>query len=154
LGLFLTQRPQAGRGVLPVFLEGLSESGYSAVEFATTKGSSEMKRLIALAVVTVWAVGAAAVFAGGEGGCTHGAKAEGKASCGDMFSKLNLTDEQKTKLTALKAQCDGTKCTEAAHTKFMTGVKGILTADQYKQFEVQCKASCGAKAEGKVEKKT
>lgn len=112
-----------------------------------------MKRLIALAVVTVWAVGAAAVFAG-EGGCTQGAKAEGKASCGDMFSKLNLTAEQKTKLAALKAECDATKCTEASKTKFMTGVKGILTADQYKDFEAQCKASCGAKTEAKVEKKS
>lgn len=111
-----------------------------------------MKRLIALAVVTVWAVGAAAVFAG-EGGCAHGAKAEGKGSCTDMFSKLNLTPDQKTKVDALKADCAGTKCTEAAHTKFMTGVKGILTADQYKQFEAQCKANCGAKAEAKTDKK-
>ena len=108
-----------------------------------------MKRLIALAVVTVWAIGAASVFAG-EGGCTHGAKAEGKASCSDMFSKLNLTAEQKTKLTALRAECDATKCTEASKAKFMSGVKEILTADQYKQFEAQCKASCGAKAEKKI----
>ncbi len=114
-----------------------------------------MNRLIALAVVAVWAVGAAVVFAG-DGGCSHGAaKAEGKGSCADMFSKLNLSAEQKTKLAALKEQCAGTKCTEAAHAKFMSGVKEILTADQYKQFEAQCaKIGCGAKDQAKVEKKS
>src|SRR2546422_3844421 len=113
-----------------------------------------MKRLMALAVVAVWAVGAAAVFAGEGGGCTRSAaKADGKGACTDMFSKLNLNAEQKTKLAALKEQCAGTKCTEAAHAKFMSGVKEILTADQYKQFESQYKASYGAKAEAKVEKK-
>ncbi len=115
-----------------------------------------MKRLIALAVVAVWVVGAAAVFAGEGGGCTHGAaKTDSKSACTDMFSKLNISAEQKTKLAALKEQCAGTKCTEAAHTKFMSGVKEILTADEYKQFEAQCaKLGCGAKDQAKVEKKS
>jgi len=114
-----------------------------------------MKRLIALAVVTVWAVGTAAVFAG-EGGCMHGAKAEGKGSCTDMFSKLNLTDEQKTKVAALKKECDSVKCTEGAKAKFMDGAKAILTADQYKQLQAECqKAGCPMKAaEAKADKKS
>ena len=113
-----------------------------------------MKRLIALAVVTVWAIGATATFAG-EGGCMHGAgaKGEGKGSCEAMFSKLNLTPEQKTKLTALKEQTAGAKFTDAGHAKFMSGVKEILTAEQYKQFEAECKANFSAKADAKVEKK-
>jgi Spy/CpxP family protein refolding chaperone len=103
-----------------------------------------MKRLLAFAVAGVVALGAASVFAGGAC-CAAGkdkkisAKADGKAGCGDVFAKLNLTDEQKTKLAALKAECDKEGCSEASHTKFMKGMKEILTAEQLALCESECK---------------
>lgn len=111
-----------------------------------------MKRLIALTVVAVLAMGAAA-FAG-EGCCAAGkaktqAKADGKSGCSDVFSKLNLTDEQKTKVAALKKECDATKCSEASRAKFMAGLKEILTPEQLAQCEAECKKAGISSCPGK-----
>lgn len=65
-------------------------------------------------------------------------KAEKAVGCGDVLSKLNLTDNQKKKVEALKADCDKESCTEATQAKFIKGLKEILTADQLSQ----CKAEC------------
>jgi Spy/CpxP family protein refolding chaperone len=119
-----------------------------------------MKRLLALLVAGVVGFGVASAFAG-EGCCAAGkAKADAKAGCGDMFSKLNLTDAQKSKVAELKKECDATKCTEASRAKFMAGLKGILTPEQMAQCEAECKkagasSSCPMKkAEGTAEKKS
>jgi Spy/CpxP family protein refolding chaperone len=98
-----------------------------------------MKRVLAFVVAAVVGFGVTSAFAG-EGCCAAAkAKAEAKAGCGDMFAKLNLTDEQKAKVAALKKDCDETKCTEAARAKFMAGLKEILTPEQLAQCEAQCK---------------
>ncbi len=109
-----------------------------------------MKKVFAFTVAVAVLAGAASVYAG-EGCCAAGkAKAEAKAGCGDMFSKLNLTDEQKAKVAALKKECDESKCTEAARAKFMAGLKEILTPEQLAQCEAQCKkagvSACPMKA--------
>ena len=122
-----------------------------------------MKQLLSFAVAAVIGLGAASVYAG-PGCCAAGkakdqAKAEGKSGCSDVFSKLNLTDEQKTKLAALKKECDETKCTESARTKFTAGLKEILTPEQLAQCEAECKKagvkSCPAmSAQAKAEPKS
>ncbi len=118
-----------------------------------------MKRVLAFAVAVAVLTGAASLYAG-EGCCAAGkAKTEAKAGCSDIFSKLNLTDEQKAKVAALKKECDESKCTEAARAKFMAGLKEILTPEQLAQCEAQCKkagvSACPMKAaEAKADTKS
>ena len=123
-----------------------------------------MKRLMVLTAAAAFVIGALTVQAG-EGCCAAGkaklqAKAEGKAGCGDILSKLNLTEEQKTKVAALKKECDASKCSEAGKAKFMAGLKEILTPEQLAQCEAECKKagaekSCPMKkAEAKAENKS
>ena len=106
-----------------------------------------MKHIIGIVVAVILLAGAATVRAG-DGCCSKkDAKTniEKKAGCGDMFSKLNLTDDQKTKLAALREECDKTGCTQTSHGKFMEGVKSILTPDQLTQWKADCeKARQGA----------
>jgi Spy/CpxP family protein refolding chaperone len=93
----------------------------------------------------------ASAFAGGAC-CPAGAKAKATAAVKQecvvdgAVAKLNLTDEQKAKLTALKEECDKAGCTEASHTKMQEGIKAVLTPAQYSEFEAACKkadkASC------------
>jgi len=120
-----------------------------------------MKKLLAFAVAAVIGIGMTSAFAG-DGCCMSGkAKGDAKAGCGDMFSKLSLTEAQKTKLAELKKECDATKCTEASKAKFMAGLKEILTPEQLAQCEAECKkagVSSGCpmmkKAEVTAEKKS
>lgn len=115
-----------------------------------------MKKVIGLVLAGIIAVNVSASYAG-DACCKGGAaKPEAKAeACMDSFAKLNLTDEQKTKLAALKVECVQGKCTAEAHEKFMKGAKEILTADQLKQWEAdsqkvgKCPAMQGAKADPK-----
>lgn len=103
-----------------------------------------MKRILSLLVAGVVLMGGSMAFAGGA--CcaskdgAKDAKTDKSVGCsGETLSKLNLTDEQKKKVEALKAECtkDG-GCSEGNHAKFMKGLKEILTADQL----AQCKAAC------------
>ena len=118
-----------------------------------------MKQLLSFVVAALIGLGAASVYAGEGCSAAGKAKAEGKGGCSDVFSKLNLTDEQKTKLAALKKECDGSKCTESARTKFTAGLKEILTPEQLAQCEAECKKagvkSCPAmSAQAKAEPKS
>jgi outer membrane PBP1 activator LpoA protein len=119
-----------------------------------------MTRLVALIVAAVVAVGVQTSFAN-CGKCPGDkAKSEAKGYCSSM-DKLNLSAEQKAKVDALVAECQKGKCDKASKEKMQAGMKEILTADQYKQWDAQCKAACEkpAKAAGccpakKAEKKT
>lgn len=104
-----------------------------------------MKRMIGLILAAVMLTGASVVYAGGAC-CPAGkdAKAVKKDGCGDAFSKLNLTEDQKKKLAALKSECDKAGCSEESRAKFMSGVKGILTEEQL----AQCKAECEKSSKG------
>ena len=105
-----------------------------------------MKKLLVLACAAVVAVGAMAVYAGGDG-CCMGKKAKADGQCSDMFSKLNLTDEQKAKVNALHEECAKATSTSEAREKFNKGIEGVLTPEQLKQWKADCdkaKASCGA----------
>lgn len=63
---------------------------------------------------------------------------EGKKECSDSYAKLNLTPEQKTKLTSLQEQCKKGGCTEASRAKFIKGAEGILSAEQFAQLKTEC----------------
>ena len=45
------------------------------------------------------------------------------ASCGDMFGKLNLTDEQKAKVETLKQECLKATSTSEFHAMFSSGLE-------------------------------
>ena len=99
-----------------------------------------MKKVIGFcAVLAVFAVNAMAGpeccgFTKGKSG--SGAKVEtlsakdGQACGPQVFTQLNLTDEQKAQLVELKGECDKEACSITGYGKFMTGAKEILTADQ------------------------
>ena len=97
-----------------------------------------MKKFLAFTVAAVIAFGAASVFAG-DGCCGGMSKSSAKgASCGDMFSKLNLTDEQKAKIETLKQGCLKATSTSEFHAMFNSGLEKILTPDQLAQWETHC----------------
>lgn len=107
-----------------------------------------MKRLFSFMVAGAVLVGGSSVF-GGSACCASGkvsaeAKEAKAGGCGDLLSKLNLTEQQKTKIAELKATCDKEGCTQETHAKFMKGLKEILTAEQI----AQCKAECAKTAKG------
>ena len=97
-----------------------------------------MKRLLAFAVAAVVTMSAASVYAG-EGCCAGMSKSSAKgAACGDMFSKLNLTDAQKAKVEALKEQCNRATSTSERREMMAKGMQNILTPEQL----TQCQSSC------------
>jgi Spy/CpxP family protein refolding chaperone len=97
-----------------------------------------MKRMIGIVVAAAVVSGVAAVYAG-DACCAAGkAKAGATGSCAGMFSGLKLSDEQQAKVDALVKECQGAKCTEESRAKFMAGVKGVLTAEQYTEWQAQC----------------
>ena len=95
-----------------------------------------MKRLCLLAVAAVAAFSVAAVYA--DSGCGGGmSKSSAKGSCcsGDMFSKLNLTPEQKAQIETLKADARRATSTSEMHQIFSAGLEKILTPDQLAQCQ-------------------
>jgi Spy/CpxP family protein refolding chaperone len=97
-----------------------------------------MKRLVVLVAVLV--IGAQASFAN-CGKCPGDkAKADKKAASCPSMDKLNLTAEQKTKVEALCGECKKGSCDKTAEKKLQAGMKEILTADQYKQWNELCQA--------------
>ena len=116
-----------------------------------------MKQVIGLALAGMISLGVVSSYAGSACCRPGGAKGEAKAtSCMDSFAKLNLTEDQKTRLTALKEECENGKCTPEAHGKFMKGAKEILTADQLKQWETDCQKAgkCPALQNAKADTKS
>jgi hypothetical protein len=97
-----------------------------------------MKKFLAFTVAAVISLSAASVFA--DSGCCGGmSKSSAKgASCGDMFSKLNLTDEQKAKIDVLKQGCLKATSTSEFHAMFNSGLQKILTPDQLAQWDTHC----------------
>jgi Spy/CpxP family protein refolding chaperone len=57
----------------------------------------------------------------------------------NLMSELNLTDEQKTQIDALKAECDKTECSEAACKKYTEEMHKILTEEQVEKCQALCK---------------
>lgn len=91
-----------------------------------------MKRFLALAVA-VGVMSAAAVYAGP--GCCGGMSAKGASCSGDMFSKLNLTPDQKAKVDTLMMECHKATSTSEFHAMFDSGMEKILTPEQLTQWK-------------------
>jgi hypothetical protein len=107
------------------------------------KGVQGMSKLLGLILAGVILIGGVSVYAGG-GCCAAGAKADAKCSNGDSFAKMTLTDDQKTKIEALRAECKKDQCSAAAMEKMDKGLKETLTAEQYQQWKDACtKAKAG-----------
>lgn len=102
------------------------------------------KLMITLALGALF-VGSSTVFAGGACCPITKAKQQAKAQtqakqgdCWEMISKVDLTEDQKTRLAALKTDCAKTECTMTSEQKMIKGVKSILTPEQL----AACKAEC------------
>ena len=91
-----------------------------------------MKKLFVLAVAAMVAMGVT-VYAGE--GCCAGMSKTGASCSGDMFSKLNLTPEQKAKVNTLIADCHKATSQSEFHSMFNSGMAKILTADQLAQWK-------------------
>ena len=94
-----------------------------------------MIKLAALSLMAAVALTSSSAFAG-EMACCAG-KA-GKMECSQIYAKLNLTPEQKTKLDTFQARCEKDGCTEDSMKKFFHEAKGVLSADQYTQLKAEC----------------
>lgn len=62
-----------------------------------------------------------------------------KADCdvivSDEYSSLELSDEQRSQIVELQKQCAETGCTMSAEKKMCSGLKEILTEEQYTRWE-------------------
>ena len=109
-----------------------------------------MKRVFGILVASVLVLGAGANFA--EAGCCAGGD-DAKPSVNftannDCFAKLNLSADQRSKVTDLLAACKSGNCTVTAREKMAAGLKAILTPEQYAQWTAagdQTKAAQGGK---------
>jgi Spy/CpxP family protein refolding chaperone len=110
-----------------------------------------MMKWIALVVMAGVLAAAPAAIAGG-GACCGGKKAEtagctkggcSKGSCDAMAKELGLSDEQKAKISEIKAGCDGSK---ESCAKAKDSIRALLTADQQKAFDEKCAAGCEKKS--------
>ena len=95
-----------------------------------------MTKLIALVVAGIFAAGT--MFAGEHGECTKKVGNKDKEACSISLASLNLTPEQKTKMTAAMEEHHKAGCNEASETKYMKEAESILTADQYAKFKAEC----------------
>ena len=78
---------------------------------------------------------ASPAFAGDMACCATKA---GKMECSQIYAKLNLTPEQKTKLDALQQTCEKAGCTQDSMQKFFAEAKGVLSPEQYAQLKAGC----------------
>ena len=74
-------------------------------------------------------------FAGDKTCC---ANATGKMECSQIYTKLNLTPEQKSKLDSFQETCEKEGCTEAGMQKYFAEAKTVLTPEQYTELKSEC----------------
>ncbi len=94
-----------------------------------------MNKVTIFSLVAAMAVSASSAFAGGKACC---ASKTGKMECSEIYAKLNLNSEQKSKLDAFQQRCEKDGCTEENMDKFFASAKGVLSTDQYAQLKTEC----------------
>ncbi len=93
-----------------------------------------MKKLLGFAVAMAVLAGVASTYA--DGGCSGMAgKSSSGSCCSAMFSKLDLTSQQKAQVTALQEQCKRATSTSEYHEMFSKGLEKILTPEQLTQWK-------------------
>lgn len=102
-----------------------------------------MKKLFAFLVATAVIAGAVSVYAGGACCAAKADKAKMSAAgnsdvCGELTAKLNLTDDQKAKLSALKEECKKATSTSECREMMSKGLEKILTPEQLAQHKAEC----------------
>jgi hypothetical protein len=99
-----------------------------------------MKRLLGLVVAVAVLAGVASAYA--DGGCSGMVgKSSAGGCCSAMFSKLDLTSQQKAQVTALQEQCKRATSTSESHEMFTKGVEKILTPEQLIQWKANMEKS-------------
>ncbi len=88
-----------------------------------------------LSLVAALAFAASSACAGGTACC---ATQSGKMECSQIYAKLNLTPEQKSKLDAFQARCMKDGCTKGSMKTFLHSAEGVLSPEQYAQLESAC----------------
>jgi hypothetical protein len=58
--------------------------------------------------------------------------------CSQIYAKLNLSPEQKTKLDSAQADCEKSGCTEESMQKYFAEAKTVLSPEQYSQLKAEC----------------
>ncbi len=116
----------------------LNCSAYLAISLVMIKMTFS---LIAIALLA-----ASSAFAGEMKTCC--ATASGKMECSQIYAKLSLTPEQKTKLDGFQARCEKDGCTEGSMKQFFAEAKAVLSPEQYTQLKAEC-----SKMEKHAEKK-
>lgn len=94
-----------------------------------------MKRIATLSLIAAVAVTASSAFAADKACC---ASKSGKMECSQIYAKLKLTPEQRSKLDAFQARCEKDGCTENSMKTFFHEAKGVLSAEQYAQLKAEC----------------
>lgn len=92
-----------------------------------------MKTTLALFASALLAISSA--LAGDMACC---ASKTGKMECSQIYAKLDLTPEQKTKLDAFQARCEKDGCSDASMNKFFEEAKGVLSTKQYARLKAEC----------------
>lgn len=109
-----------------------------------------MKKSNVIAFLAAAALTTASMYAGDTEGC-HSKAAEcewgTKVACDLGSANLDLTEEQKSQLAALQAECDKEGCTEASCSKMLKGAEAVLSAEQFAKLKGMCEKACAAKAE-------
>ena len=93
-----------------------------------------MKTSFALIAIALLATSSA--FAGEKAACC--ASESGKMECAQIYAKLNLTPEQKSKLDSFQAHCEKDGCTEGSMKAFLHSAKKVLSSEQYTQLKSGC----------------
>ena len=109
-----------------------------------------LRKVLVVVGVVCLVTGMAELAVAGCGACgakkaaTCGKKAACKQACKQMLAKLGLSKEQEAKIEAARAACKKAGCSAEAKAKCRTTIRSILTADQLKKLEAECKKA-GAK---------
>jgi hypothetical protein len=100
-----------------------------------------MKKLIGLLVAVAVIAGAATLYA--QGGCSSCPSSAGGKGCplagkADVMAKLNLSDEQKGKIAALREECEKAGRTPEACAKCMKSIESLLAPEQLTVWKAAC----------------
>jgi len=100
-----------------------------------------MKKVIGLLVAAAVMAGVATLYA--QGGCSSCGTSAGAKGCplagkADTLSKLNLNDEQKAKIAALREECAKAGRTPESCDKFTKSMESVLTPEQLVAWKAAC----------------